>query len=1419
MGHKTVGIDLGTNSLGIAVRDTDLGKDILDQLEFYTSIIFKSGVGKSDKGEYSYASERTLYRSRRRLYQSRKYRIWATLRLLIKHGCCPLTIEELEQWSKYDKAKGQKRQYPIDATQFEQWVRLDFNNDGIPEYSSPYQLRAEMIERRLDWEDETDRYKFGRAMYHIAQRRGFKSSKGETLKDAKDDEDSSTFDVSNAMKKSEEKKSKGLKEYMDAHGLKTVGSAFYKLEQEGIRIRNSEYQAVQSQYLNEVKEICQYQHLDQINEELFNGLISTKKGEGTIFYRRPLRSQKGNIGSCTLERGRRRCPVSHPDYEEFRALSFINNIKFKLDENDTWQSLSGDKRAKLLNKVFIRANATFKFEDITKWLSTEYPGHEFSYKKRTINYNDYTTVAGCPIIYRLTKILGDDWRTQIISTDKTRKVHVKSKKPHDIISEHSISYNYEDIWHLCFSSDDYETLAEFAEVRMGFCAEKIGQIKRLWSIMQDGYASLSLKAIRNILPLLREGMIYSEAVSLAKVSDIIGSEKWNLKRTDIIEGVREESCKNEYVRTIYHIANTLISDYKSRTIDEKQGYRNTSYILDQQDKERIRKCIIDTISAKRWMQKSKEEQDSIYNDIETLFQDFFASTRRDYYVIPRQTERLKEYFVSIFPEIPEEKWDNLYHHSQISLFQKQQPSIMEDGDRLLHIFQLGSPNIGSIKNPVAMRALHVVRRTINELLAKGMIDETTRIVVETARDMNDANWRKAIERYQKEREKENDIITDIIKEFRPNYSESDIEKGRLLFEQIESGNTKDEKAAKYAKATQAEKAKAEKFALDLEKYNLWKEQKFRCLYTGTYISIKNLFDENMVDIEHTIPRSISFDDSLANKTICNAHYNRTIKINRIPSELDEYESILNRIKPWMEKVEHIKSQIENWKKNARTATTIERKNECIQQKHQWEMELNYWQAKVNSFKIQKDELDQGFRNRQLVDTRIITKYAFHYLKSVFERVDVQKGSVTSTFRKILGVQSVDEKKDREKHSHHAIDAAVLTMIPTSVQRDRMIELFYQRQEADELEKDAIQQKLLKEISSCRLGTINGMVSTIEQNILINHITKDQTLSPAKKLRRIGKVKIKGQWMQGDSIRGSLHQEQFYGAIKDKEEGQRLVIRKPINRIGEKDLGSIVDPWVRLSIETQVKKRMEEQKISFAKAIEQEMYLLDKDGQPITKGKNGKALLPIRHVRCYAKAGRGYLNVDTALQIKQQTYPSKYEYKNTYYAQNEDNYLCLFYEGIAKGKQSKAFKLINYFDIAQLHIRNIDTMLCEPEFAFYEGNENMPLKAVIKKGTRVLFYVNYPDEINDLDRNKLSERLFVVYKFNIIGTPTLYLRHHLEARKDKECDSSETSTAFSLSKKISYISLKANSLKALIEHYDFEIDALGNIDFNKKDTHR
>ena len=229
---KILGLDLGTNSIGLAVRNLDDEDLLKNQLEYFTSIIFPSGVGKDKTGEFSYAAQRTKYRSARRLYQSRKYRLWATLKLLIENGYCPLSMENLEKWSKYDKEKGFKREYPIDATEFEQWIRLDFDGDGIADYSSPYQLRAELMNRQFDFNNQVERYKLGRALYHIAQRRGFKSSKGTSITDLKEDKISVSEDddMSTVLQKSEEQKSSKIKTFMEEHNLSTVGCALYELE-------------------------------------------------------------------------------------------------------------------------------------------------------------------------------------------------------------------------------------------------------------------------------------------------------------------------------------------------------------------------------------------------------------------------------------------------------------------------------------------------------------------------------------------------------------------------------------------------------------------------------------------------------------------------------------------------------------------------------------------------------------------------------------------------------------------------------------------------------------------------------------------------------------------------------------------------------------------------------------------------------------------------------------------------------------------------------------------------------------------------------------------------------------------------------------------------------------------------------------
>lgn len=385
---KILGVDMGTSSIGLSVRCTDKSKNIQDQLEFFSSIIFKTGVGNGKTGEFSYAAERTKHRSSRRLYQARKYRIWETLKVLIENDFCPLSIDDLNKWSKYDKAKGLKREYPTNAIKFEQWVRLDFNGDGISDFSSPYQLRSELSTKQFDFNHEMERHMLGRALYHIAQRRGFKSSKGETIKEQEKDAEEKNKkiiiedDLANLLKKSEEKKSKDLVNYIIENNLMTVGCAFAMLEKQGVRIRGSVYQAVRSQFEQEIKYIFEFQNNLTVKSDFY---ININKA---IFYKRPLRSQKGLVGKCTLEPNKSRCPISHPEFEKFRAWCFINNIKYRKTNNDEWVELDLSLKEELFEEKFIRTVSTFKFEEIRIWLSknTDLNLYYKNSDDKTINY-------------------------------------------------------------------------------------------------------------------------------------------------------------------------------------------------------------------------------------------------------------------------------------------------------------------------------------------------------------------------------------------------------------------------------------------------------------------------------------------------------------------------------------------------------------------------------------------------------------------------------------------------------------------------------------------------------------------------------------------------------------------------------------------------------------------------------------------------------------------------------------------------------------------------------------------------------------------------------------------------------------------------------------------------------------------------
>lgn len=1415
---KTIGLDLGTNSIGISIRNRDNEKEIIDQLEYFSSVIFKSGVGTAKTGEFSYAAERTKKRSTRRLYQARKYRIWATLKLLIENDYCPLSMEDLKKWSRYDKTQGLKRQYPIHATKFEQWVRLDFDGDGVADYSSPFQLRAELMEKQFDFSNQIDRYKLGRALYHIAQRRGFKSSKGETIKEQEknDSEEAIETDLSTALKKSEEKISGELSEYMKKYNLSTAGCAFYHLEKSGIRVRNSEYQAVRSQYKDEISQIFDFQEGLDKESVFYKRLVSEKKGEGTIFYKRPLRSQKGLVGNCTLEPDKPRCPISHPEFEKFRAWCLINNIRLG---EDLKESLSIEQKEQLYKDKFLLTRSSFKFQEIREWIQKKV-GMPLDYGAKTINYKDKVSVSGCPISGRMKNLLGEDWENWLFETRET-KTNSKSGeiKP--------ITYDAIDLWHVCFSFDEPEYVEEFAQNKLHFDDNQTKQLVRIFGAIQQGYGMLSLKAVKNINRFLQKGLIYTDAVLLAKLPDIF-KDKWDNVEKDVIAKIDRIIDNNRQQKQVFNIVNTLIANYKSLEITEQFANKNHEYRLGSSDLEHVKKTVINEVGDKTWTKKNIDEQNQLLKKVAELYQGFFASEKRDYYKLPKVSDALAEFLHQQYEFLSEKDLRKIYHPSLIEFYAPSRPEIIED-ERCLRL--LGSPVIGALKNPMAMRVLHTLREQVNALLkatdeyGNALIDEDTRVVVETARELNDTNMRWAIEAYQREREAENKEYEKLIREFYPDrlLNKDDVDVVRLACDQHDIPEIGSIVLEAHKDKKRAEGVPV--YKKDVTKYRLWLEQGCHCLYTGNIINITNLFDDNAFDIEHTIPRSQSFDDSLANLTICDAHFNRTIKKNQIPTQLANYDEIKRRLQPWFDKVEQLKDNVEFWKAQSKRAQDKDRKDYCIRQKHLWQMELDYWQNKVSRFTM--TEVTSGFRNNQLNDTRIITKYAYHYLKTVFNKVEVQKGSVTANFRKMLGVQSVDEKKSRDKHSHHAIDATILTLIPTAAQRDRMLELFYKIQEKKRFNEKTseLESELEREIKNCGLsGNVSKFVPFVENNILVNHVSKDQTLTPARRKARVrGKEvfvrnkqdEVVNKWITGDSIRGKLHGETFYGAItqgQKDENGELLrnedgtiatngkifyVVRRVLKyKSSSVDAGfTSWDDLEKAIVDKELFSIMKGQfpeGTSFKEACEKGIYMFKKNKSGKIDYSEECRVNKIRHIRCFT-------SVKNPLAIKNQTYLSDKPYKQKYYAEMGDLYVMCKYED--SDKTEKEFRLFGLFDISEN--RKVGLEDIPASIGNKKGNKKLWLSHKLKRGDMLLLYKD--GELRDLDNDILVQRLFVIRGFETDGN-RIILQKHSNALPDKDLGKGESIKDFGQMPE--KIRCSINRLKYLINGVDFSITSEG-----------
>ena len=181
------------------------------------------------------------------------------------------------------------------------------------------------------------------------------------------------------------------------------------------------------------------------------------------------------------------------------------------------------------------------------------------------------------------------------------------------------------------------------------------------------------------------------------------------------------------------------------------------------------------------------------------------------------------------------------------------------------------------------------------------------------------------------------------------------------------------------------------------KIRLWHQQGEKCLYTGKNIPISDLIhNQYKYEIDHILPLSLSFDDSLSNKVLVLATANQE-KGQRTP-----FQALDSMDDAWSYR--EFKSYVKESK-----LLSNKKKDYLLTEED-----------------ISKIEVKQKFIERNLVDTRYSSRVVLNALQDFYKAhkfdttISVVRGQFTSQLRRKWGLE-----KSRETYHHHAVDALII----------------------------------------------------------------------------------------------------------------------------------------------------------------------------------------------------------------------------------------------------------------------------------------------------------------------------------------------------------------------------------------------------------
>ncbi len=357
-------------------------------------------------------------------------------------------------------------------------------------------------------------------------------------------------------------------------GKLTIGEYLYNQLKENKHTRLKNQVFYRQDYLDEFERIW------EIQKEFYSELTDNLKSEVRdviIFYQRRLKSQKHLISFCEFEKRHRVIPKSSPLFQEFRIWQNLNNLIITDKKTNEKYELDIELKKELFKELNIKRE--LKAVDVLKIIGKKSKDFELNFG---IIQGNRTNAELYKVYQKILEFEGEDYDFRKMKSDKINDI-VSTKFLEIGINTDILSFDAEkkgndfdkqafmQLWHMLYSFEGdnsvsgNEKLIKKLNQKFGFKKE---YAKLIASIsLQADYGNLSSKAIRKILPYLREGNKYDVACAFAGYNHSSSQTKEQNESRELkklMELLPKNSLRNPVVEKILNqlvnLVNAIIED-------------------------------------------------------------------------------------------------------------------------------------------------------------------------------------------------------------------------------------------------------------------------------------------------------------------------------------------------------------------------------------------------------------------------------------------------------------------------------------------------------------------------------------------------------------------------------------------------------------------------------------------------------------------------------------------------------------------------------------------------------------------------------------------------------------------------------------------------------------------------------------------